>query len=82
MPAPGRRASIAADALDRAGRACRWRLGDGAVLTIAANFGDATLPCPIRASRFVPAQPGGDLPGLTTCCRRMQRAGDSLEPPA
>lgn len=38
--------SLEAHALGDAGVYARWRMGDGAELSIAANFGDSPLPCP------------------------------------
>jgi maltooligosyltrehalose trehalohydrolase len=43
---PGTRA-ISATALGQTGVRASWRLGNGAILTIAANFGTAALECPI-----------------------------------
>ena len=52
--------SLGAQALGSHAVRASWRLGDGAVLTIAANFGDAAVPCaagpgPILVTSF-PAQ--------------------------
>ncbi len=38
--------SLGAATLGPKGVRAQWRLGDGAILTIAAQFGDASIPCP------------------------------------
>ncbi|MFC7552181.1 DUF3459 domain-containing protein [Pseudoroseomonas wenyumeiae] len=38
--------SLESDKLGEKGVRAQWRLGDGAVLTVAANFGNSPVPCP------------------------------------
>jgi maltooligosyltrehalose trehalohydrolase len=43
---PGARAE-AASALGTTGVQASWRMGDGALLSIAVNFGESDLDCPL-----------------------------------
>ncbi len=55
---PGARADRAV-ALGRSGVRARWVMGDGAVLTIAVNFGDTALGCAAGDGRVLAASPPG-----------------------
>jgi maltooligosyltrehalose trehalohydrolase len=64
---PGCR-SMGAEALGTMGVRAAWRLSDGAILTIAANFGAPPLACPAGPGAVLAATPGADtsagsLPG-------------------
>jgi maltooligosyltrehalose trehalohydrolase len=67
--------SIDAEALGETGVRASWRLGNGAVLTIGANFGGTALPCPMH----------GDIlfatPGMTMGTLAPRGCLVTLEPP-
>jgi maltooligosyltrehalose trehalohydrolase len=49
--------SLSADALEQSGVTASWRLGNGAVLTIAANFGPTAVTCRMEGA-IIFATPG------------------------
>ncbi|MGC9269655.1 malto-oligosyltrehalose trehalohydrolase [Acidiphilium sp.] len=51
--------SQGAVALARSGVRAVWQMGDGAVLTIAANFGNDPLPCAAGPGAMIAASPAG-----------------------
>ncbi|MBO1073885.1 malto-oligosyltrehalose trehalohydrolase [Roseomonas marmotae] len=51
--------SLAAETLGERGVRVQWRLGDGAVLTIAAQFGPDSVPCPTGPGTLLAESRGG-----------------------
>jgi maltooligosyltrehalose trehalohydrolase len=75
---PGARA-LEAEALGPHGVRASWRLGNGAQLTIAANFGTTALPCPPGAGECLAAFPHaafppGALPGHSAAAWLQHRS--------
>ena len=64
--------AIDAIALGDASVRASWKMGDGAVLTIAANLGAKSVMCPAGEGMLLITTasgmtPEGTLPGYTTC---------------
>jgi maltooligosyltrehalose trehalohydrolase len=60
--------SAGAQALGTTGVRAAWKMNDGAVLTLAANFGDTSLPCEPGAGGILAGDFGkNELPAFTTC---------------
>jgi maltooligosyltrehalose trehalohydrolase len=55
--------ALGAEALGQTGVCASWRLGNGAILTIGANFGDSALSCPMPGAVLF-ATPGATQPEL------------------
>jgi maltooligosyltrehalose trehalohydrolase len=67
--------ALSAKPLAEVGVRASWRLGNGSVLTIAANFGDTARPCPLRGDVLF-ATPGagpGTLPP-SSCIATLEPA--------
>ncbi len=73
--------SLGAEAVGPAGAAARWRLGDGALLTLAINLGKADAPFaapasePLHVTGGRPRRGGATLPGRT--CAAWLELGSS-----
>ena len=62
--------ALAAEAIGPKAVVARWRLGDGAVLTLATNLDRKPVPIDLPAGRLLfasHAMPPGRLPGHSTC---------------
>jgi len=57
--------SLKAEALGKAGIFAQWRLGNGSILTLAANFGATSLTCPLCAGEEIFCTSESLFPGET-----------------